>query len=225
MSRVFIDGFESGSTGLWTTNYGATIVTASTYGMTGGYATYCNQNYYLIKMLPSSDEYYVAFLYRHANASARQIIQFFNGTTQVGLLTRNTSTQVLEARYGTGAGFVLASSDNQLLINVVYLIEVHYKPADEPDGRFQVKINGILKIDINGSTTGGPTVIDNIRIGCSVSDTNSWGYYDNIVIDDSEWPGSTFIQRVVPNGIGSSETFTISSLVIEAINYNDLVAL
>ncbi len=60
----------------------------------------------------------------------------------------------------------------------------------------------MLDIDFSGDTTDGPTTVDNIRL--YAQSPNFYHHFDNVVIDDAEFPGNTRIALLKPNGAGSS---------------------
>lgn len=207
MARVFIDGFEAGDLKLWDAAPGTSVV-AAVSGMDGSYCLYISASgEYVKKTIPSNDEYYVAFLYRPVDVTwSKDICCFYNGTTLLGSLRRNGTTNVLEIYRGVT---LVETGTISNFINTTYLIEVCYKPAENPNGVFQVKVNGVLDIDFSGDTTDGPIAIDGFQLGLDA--WTSYGYYDNIVIDDATWPGNTKIQAIVPTGAGASTQWAPSA--------------
>lgn len=211
MSRIFIDGFEHGQADLWT-NYGATVISSSGKDMDGDYCIEMDTHTdYITRALPSNSLYYIALLYRPTNAIfSNSIFSFLDGATNLFTLVRQTTgSNFLEARRGNRAGAVIATGSTSLSLDTTYLIEVYYKPHDTA-GIIQVKVNSVLDIDFSeGDTTAGGTTINAVKVGGI--DNYGQGIFDNIIIDDSEFPGTTNIQGVVVNGAGNKTNWAPSS--------------
>lgn len=208
MARVFIDGFESRSADLWD-SYNISSIVNDIPGM-DGYSVWLNAAYtFLSKDLPAADEYYVAFRYRPATTSVgNNLLYFMNGSSVLGHLRRQTSgSYYLEACRGSST--ILATGSQSILANNTYLIEVRYKPHTS-SGIFQVKVNGTMVIDYSGNTTDYSLQINRIRIS-SESATSYNHYFDNIVVDNANWPGDTRIQVLTPSGAGNSTQWTPSA--------------
>lgn len=198
MSRIFIDGFESGGSHLWDTRVGLSV-SSGIAGMDGNYCLYANQMDYAEKIVPSKSEYWCAFRFRPSSSSNAAVVSFYNNTNLLGYLKRNTSTNVLEA-WRNGA--LLASGSATVAAGTTYLIEVHYKP-DSANGVFQVKVNGIADIDFAGNS-GTTADINRVRLGFFSGTIYAYCYYDNFILDDSGWIGDTRIQVIQPTGAGNS---------------------
>jgi hypothetical protein len=202
MARVFIDGFESKSLDLWDSYSGGwTFVTSNP--IDGAYHIVGNMSY-AIKNLPAAlSEVWVGFRFKADSLTIGTLFEFRNGSTVVGTIKENNTVfQVLR-----GTSTVLATGTTMISLYQPVLVEARFKPADS-GGVFQLKVNGVLDIDFSGDTTDGPTTIDNIRIYCP---TNNGSHFDNIVIDDAEFPGNTKIQALRPNGAGNSTQWTPSA--------------
>jgi hypothetical protein len=207
MARVFIDGFESGSTDLWDEINGAPAVQAISSGMDGVYQLYCayQGGHFLRKVLPPAAEYWVAFRYIYVGGSSDYAFTFLDPDgTVLGCI--KTDTGVLTAVRGSST--LLASGATAMAAGTAYKVEVRYKPHATA-GIFQVKVNGTLEIDYSGNT-GTTTNIGKIMLGWT-SDFLGEGKWDNIIVDDAEFPGDTMIQARVVNGAGDSTQWTPST--------------
>ena len=206
MPRVFIEGFEAGQLDLWDSQNGIGSLgfVAAPAGMSGSYALSVTQ-LSITKNLPAADYYYAAVKIKPiGSTSDSALISFLNNATVLGSLYLIAGTYVLSAYRGDKSA-LLASYVNPLVAGVVYLIEVYYKPHASA-GFFQVKVNGAMAINNNGNTTAASLQINAMQMGA--------GYpgivYDDIVIDNADWIGNTFIQGVFPSNVGNSSQFTPS---------------
>jgi hypothetical protein len=207
MARVFIDGFESGQMDLWDAWVGTPTVIAAPAGMSGSYCLSQGVAASIDKNLPAAGEYYCAFKFK-PNTAGAVVIYFKNGTTVLGCLQLAPTTAILKAYAGDTTGTLLASALTALTMNVVYLIEVRYKPHASA-GYFQIKVNGSYVINFTGNTTASSVQIDNIRLG--LASGVGGALYDDVVVDDANWIGNTSVQAIVPNAIGNTTQFTPST--------------
>lgn len=218
MARLFIDGFEHGNAlDLWDA-YGSntpTIATASTYNMDGNYClnlSPSSSSRWVQKTITADDEIYISFLYHALLYTAScGMVQFLTGSTVLGGISAgadgrlqiHTSSSATPTSYGT----------RRLSSNTTYLIEVRYKLSDS--GVIQVKIDGVLDIDYSGDTKpGSETTFELIKFGgatYSGSGFYAYCYMDNIVLDDANWIGQTFIQAIAPTAAGNSTGWTPST--------------
>uniref|UniRef100_A0A7C3Z7Y2 Uncharacterized protein n=1 Tax=Desulfobacca acetoxidans TaxID=60893 RepID=A0A7C3Z7Y2_9BACT len=203
MARVFIDGFESRSLDLWDTyTSGCTIETSNP--IDGVAHLKLGWNSSASKNLPVAlSEVWVAFRYKIDSNISSNFFEFRNGSTVVGAIRLNSNVfQVVR-----GSSTVLATGTRTIPLNQPVLVEARFKPADS-GGVFQLKVDGVMDINFSGDTTDGPTTIDNVRLFTG----GLWNlYFDNIVIDDAEFPGNTKIRALRPNGTGNSTQWTPSA--------------
>lgn len=201
MARLFIDGFESGTADLFTATGNLKIVTASTYGMTGNYALSVPLAAQAFKYLETTkSELYVAFKWRTDSLSdGQRIIEFWDTTPTLMLKVYpyNTSGSIGIMR---GTTLLDNSDDGVISANTTYLIEVYYKPLNT-GGICTVKVNGIEVASASGvDTTDGAEAINMIGFYPYAYTC----YYDDIVIDDADWIGQTYIEGIVPSGAGTT---------------------
>ena len=77
MSRIFMDGFESGDTGLWNTVSGASVNTLA--GKDGNYCVSIpSTTTYMIKQISSTSELYVSLKYYCGDFTGKAIITFLS---------------------------------------------------------------------------------------------------------------------------------------------------
>jgi hypothetical protein len=226
MARIFIEGFESGRlTDCWEQDIGylqdVSLVTASTMGLTGIYALEIKTGFSNrtgirhIPALGSIAEIYFSFkvaIYPKATTPIANLCYFKDsGGTVIGTLIRKANGKVAVFR-GTKAGTELAASTQDYSNAVSWLtlsVEGWYKPLDS-NGRWTIKVDGttVITINTNIDTTAGLENIDRFCLGCSTGDdggtAETYTVYDDIVVDDAGWIGNSYIQKVVPTGVGAT---------------------
>lgn len=210
MSRIFIDGYESGSYDLYDLSHAAAAVVSSAgLDMNGNYCLDCRTAYaYVKKTITATDEIYFAFLWRPDSTTALQpIMSIQDGSTHLGTIYRVGSN--ISARRSTGT--IVGTGTATLSDDTTYLIEVYFKLADS-GGRFVVKVGSVIDVDYTGDTNpGAGSTFNHIQLGFISSFQQPYAYFDNLIIDTSAWIGETFIQAVVPTGIGNSSVWTPSA--------------
>jgi hypothetical protein len=206
MARVFVEGFEAGSLDGFDSNYGASIVSAPT-GMDGNYAVDLGLYDYLVKYLTASPEYYFSLMYRPAGSTSEAVFSVCSGSNLLVKIIRGSSPHPIKVYIGST---LIATGTALLAEDTAYLIEAYIKISDS-NGRIIVKVNGITDIDFYGDTQAGTyTQIDVLRIG-EIPGYTCNAYYDNIIVDNSYWPGESKIRAIVPSGVGTYTQWTPSS--------------
>jgi len=209
MSRIFMDGFESGDTGLWNTVSGASVNTLA--GKDGNYCVSIPSTYtYMIKQISSTSELYVSLKYYCGDFTGKAIITFFEGAI-VHCCLMHINGLLYAYLYDVPFG---NSSIPKIIVSTWCQIEIYVKIANS-DGRFTVKVNGIACIDYTGDTqNGGTGVIDSFKVGYQAhSALNGYAfcYMDNIIVDNANWIGSSSIQGLAVTGAGNSAQFDPST--------------
>lgn len=214
MARIFTAGFEGGTGDI--TKFsgidGANVISSSGLDMDGSYCLACDGGSDFARIsITADDEMYFAFLYRCSTigGSGNALIGFYSDATLLGrLVTAGGTSNVMQAM--SGSSTLLASSAQALAENTTYFVEVYYKLADS-GGRFAVKLNNISAIDFTGDTKPSTqTTFNGVVFGISGS-TLSYGYFDNIILDDADWIGKTYIQGLAVTGAGTTTQFTPSA--------------
>lgn len=206
MTRIFTDGAEMGDRLFWNT-YSANFVVSTTVKRSGAYSYYSgtNANNYAQKNITAVSELYWRFALRvPSSTSTLSYHRLRNGTTIIGVIRPNLSTNVITYYVGGGA---VGTGTIPIIYNTWYLIEVYYKVADS-GGRFVVKIDGVTDIDYTGDTKPSTqTTIDNVYHS---TPTNGHAFYiDDLALNDTSgasdnsWCGDGNIVALVPNGDAS----------------------
>ncbi len=205
MALVFIDGFNSGTTGLWDYVSSSGVSVASQIsGMQATYSLYIPSTGMIYKVLPAADEYTIGFYYRAMGSSSASIVRFMNDGTLLGEVRRNTSSAYLEVYRDTtkiATGITTISS-------AARHIQIRYVPHTST-GYFQVKVDNVVDINFSGATVTSSAQINRIVIGSESTTVN--GYFSNIVIDNSTFPGMLLVGAFTVNSNGYLNEWTASA--------------
>lgn len=225
MARKFIDGFEHGKLDLWEVS-GSSVVLQTGIGGFDGYCMYLQSIgtslEYIKKTLDTAyTEIYLAFKHRpNSNSYSRRTLRVDKGANPQIYVLRS----VVSERLSVITDYTTVATGTAILaLNTTYEIEVYIK-IHATLGRVVVKVDGITDIDYTGNTVNGSgdTTLDTIilgaagepstgpRAGMSLNNYAS-GWFDDIVIDSTAYPGTTHIQAIQPNGVGSSTQWTALS--------------
>jgi len=199
MARVFIDSFESGSLDLWDSLVGPPEVVSTTgLDMQGSYCFLAQPYEYAYKAIPAAAEYWFALMARYTGTGCLMVTLYNTGERMCRVEISSNKIVVRRGYDNVATGTKTLSPDT------TYLIEGYYK-AHDTTGAIQVKVDGTLDVDFSGDTKpGSGTTVNRFRL-------DSECYIDNVVIDDAEFPGKTFIAMLTPSGAGNSTQLTPSS--------------
>ena len=234
MARLFIDGFESGGLDAWDViNINTTQPRAvSSLYKSGAYSLEVNpfnyNNIWVQKNIsPStpSTVYFKAYIRFPSSGSVtynREVLWVGNSGGAQLCLCLNGSAH-LEVRKTNRSGTSLAVGTATISTDTWYLIEGKFV-IDPSVGVAQIKCNSTLDINYSGSTHNqSADTITYITLG-----NPSGGYivnYDDFVVDDAAWIGTTYIQGLALTGAGASTQWTPSSgsnyAVLNEIPAND----
>ncbi len=215
MSRIFIDGIESGSLDLWDSNLGG-VTASTTQKYSGSYAakTLSGSQAYLAKGISSitAIKFKLCFYLNIVPAASYQMfLQFGNADgAQMGISINPTSL-ALELRRGTT---LVASGTKVITTNNWYQLEGYLSIANA-GGIGQLRLNGIaspLEIDFSGDTQEqAANTITLIKLGNLGLANNGLWYFDDMIFDTTDWVGNTRIQAIIPNGAGTNTNWTPSA--------------
>lgn len=209
MARVFIDGFETGTLGLWDSVIGSPAI-STVWKAAGSYSAKVNAGG-IGRTIANSSKIYIAasFIQSSALTSGGSLMVFKDGSTVIGSLAFSTATR--QIRYLRGST-VISTGAAALTTAVAYRIETFLQvSSDAGVGRCVVKINGTTDIDFTGVTQPGATTQFNNVI---LSDTGLYypfSYIDDVVFDDATWVGNTKIIALSPSASGASTGWTPSA--------------
>jgi hypothetical protein len=212
MGRIFIDGFEHGNLAFWPAKVGATVVSSAGLDMDGNYCMGCTGIYdWVQRSLADANELYFAFRWRPTTSGNVGLLAVYKGSTaMVNVVTTSSGG----FKCNTWSTLLASSAGGLYSTDVTHKVEIYIK-IDNTVGRVVVKINGIPVIDFTGDTQSGTdSTFDSLKIGAASGFPEgqyAQAYFDNVVVDDTEWPGDTKIAAVVPTGAGNSAQWTPSA--------------
>ena len=218
MARVFIDSFEPRNLDLWDVNNGCSIVTTAGLSLKGSYCVYGSSNAeYVRKELSDKNEYYFAFQIRSKDVSLRTFFTVYNGSSQLISFDLDNTTHKIQVRNSIPSTIVNGSK--AYVSDTTYFMQIYIKIADS-GGRIIVKYDGNTDIDFTGDTKGGAlSLINRLQLF-------GWGYFNNVIIDDSIWIEETEICLLKPNGVGNSSSWTPTSgdnyTCVDEVPYSDV---
>jgi hypothetical protein len=182
--------------------------------MDGNYCLNCTPSTaYVQRSLAAAGERYFALRWRTTQPSiALGILSVYKGSTP---LINVSSGPGGIFQIVSGAGLLASTSGGLWSSNTTYKVEIYIK-IDDTAGRVVMKLNGVTVLDFTGDTKPGTdTTFDSFLLGKSVPGfpiaNSGYSYFDNVVVDDTEWPGDTKIAGVFPTGAGNSAQWTPSA--------------
>lgn len=236
MSRVFIDGFEAQDPrhGLWSYSNHQALATDTNppsfislmIGSAYVYAWACGDNGRLRKYITATNEYYFGFTYwletTPASGECAVLLAVYEDSTynKTPLFVVCTDTDGHLKAVKTKDGTLLGGSADPVfdVIDTAKHVEVRIKTAADPDGRFEIKVDGTSVLSVSGGANLNEGTFEVVEVG-KVSGVTTVdgdtvvgdGVYDNFVIDDAAFPGVTKIQMINPNGAGNSAQWAPST--------------
>lgn len=225
MSRIFMTGFESGSWHPEPVTRNETSI-STTEKRTGSYALYQSTYHHYVgwSLGGGKAEIYGRFgIYMTDPAPGYDPNGLFHlcdgSDEQVGLY-RKTTGEIQVWNTGPGSGTLLGTGSIVLSASTWYCIEFHVV-IDNSSGVVQVKVDGVLDIDLSGVDTQKTAnayvnMIYNSR-GVGTEGRSVYGYWDDIAINDTSgsknnsWIGRGGIYGLFPEGAGNTTQWTPSA--------------
>jgi hypothetical protein len=199
MARIFIDGFESGTWANWDV-VGGTPVISSLTGCSGNYCVrfWIAGGNYLWKYISPISTLYAGCLAQFGSGNTRAV-RLYDSATVIATIYFDSTNSRLSIYRGDVSTYLSSSLVGSFMINTWYHIQFKYKP-DPTNGIFQVKIDDVLAIDYTGNTvTSSQTTVDGFRI-----EPQNYAYWDDVVLDDADWPGVSKIAGLAIDGAGDT---------------------
>lgn len=207
-------GFEDGGLEFFDSLTG-TVTINNTVPRNGAYCLSCDGSASAVKLITTGDEFYVRCGIR-AEAALNQPgagIYFYEGSTLQAYLSF-VPTGTIGAYRGNST---LLTEAGAWAINTWYLVEIHLKVADAPNGIFQVKINGTQIIDFSGDTRNAGTAgtPDRIHLIGNANGFEAW--YDDFAIcnplgaKNNTWLGNGYGLWLQPSAAGDITQLTPSA--------------
>lgn len=212
MTLLFCDSFDHYSTSeiinKWYTG-GCQIEAASGRNGTAALRNDSISSYVYKSLSSSYDTLYVGFAVKPAaiDGSDRAFIRFYEGSTlHTDIRVEALSGKIKATRNGTQLGI----STNQVIFADTWVhLQVKVYIHDSA-GTVDVLANGVNVLSISGVDTqnGGTGVINRVAL---YGITDSYAYFDDFWLDDSEFLGDCRIECLFPSGAGATTAWTASS--------------
>jgi hypothetical protein len=219
MARLFADGFEGGFLNMdtwWVGGYtNPTSPGASTtHKFSGNYSLVVGSYQTAGHVFSPVSTLYFAFKFYMTNNPNPQKLPGFDciGRNQLWGAITSGIYYFYRRNYPANTDTLLAQSSKQTLGQDVWH-KLHGKIViSDTVGEVKIYINDVLEIDFDGNTLGDQSTIDNFYF--YINSMTAWSmWYDDVVLDDSDWIGDTRIQGIVPDGVGSANELTPSTVV------------
>lgn len=221
MTRIFTDGAEMGDALFW--DYSATVTIGTTspapIGGTYYYKLWVAAYNCFKSFAPISECYYRMRVYS-VTPKSNIYLRFRLGGTDVAWLTLDSSFHWQAAATTIG---ILGTSVEVVMGSRWYLIEVYFKEANAPDGRFVLYVDGSKVIDYTGDTQpASETTFDNIEMYAT---TGGQFAFDDLAMNDTNgsvdnsWCGDGIIINLTPSGSGTTNNWLNSGSVSGSANY------
>lgn len=204
MTRIFTDGAEMRDILFWDNSYECTIGSTDPFESPYYYGIAAGGQRYACHVLPAAiSECYMRARIRNTTNPGFYGLNLF--LLRMGLVTIASvgaeDLNRLIARVGSAT--VDTSIQGYLLAMAWYLLEVYFKMADAPNGRFVVKIDGNIVIDFTGDTKpDANTTFDNFVF---IASTSSELSIDDLAMNDTaggvddSWCGDGVVVKVTPD--------------------------
>jgi hypothetical protein len=204
MTRLFTDGAEMQDVVFWDTMTNAVTVASATPAISP-YYYYLGNSVVCGKTFTATDECYFRERVRcDIPNTLIRIPTFRTGTTDMVWLSINGAAQFIAQATTIG---VLETSAKVMAANTWYLIEIYFKLANAPNGRFVVYVDANKIIDYTGDTLPAAIVtFDNIELSKAAA---SVLLLDDLALNnitgppDNSYCGDGVVVKVEPDGNGT----------------------
>lgn len=212
MARVFIDGFDHGSLGLWDSFAGVTL--DQTSKVTGIYSAQMTSGYesVLSKTISAISDVYMGLrIYYSAGSAAGVNLVFKDGSGnsqgEIDLLMTEGS---FTATIANGDG---ATQDSGVKSHSsgahTYHVQVHFSNTDNDDKAATVKLDNIELVTASWTNSSpDATTTEEVEVEFT---TGTSAYVDDVVIDNSEWPGAPYVYVLQPDADGVTNDWSPST--------------
>lgn len=203
--RLFTEGFELGDLrGLTFTN---SDITMHSPGRTGNYDIFSNSAAHgWYKSFTASSEVY-AFVGFNVNG--------FNSIA-LGLYSGGTSIARIVSSYGTFISYFEETDLGQYatcLANIWYMLEIHLKIDDAPNGLIEFKSNGTIFSSYSGDTKVSASTVNRF-FGNRMAGSFASPFWDDLALNDTtgskdnSWVGDCHVDYLPANGNGDTNQWT-----------------
>lgn len=136
---------------------------------------------------------------------------FYSFTDDVGVFDRYCRLRALTdgtLEFWRGGVNMVSSVSGVITANNWHYIEVWHRPLNA-DGRFVVKVDGVIAIDYTGDTTDEEEYINGWQLQGNSNDVGEFTLFDDIVCNDTSgpvnnsWPGQVRLLPIRPAAAGT----------------------
>jgi len=221
MTRIFTEGAEMQDTVFWSGLYqvvtiGNTTPFASSYYYHYGYDVGSWKNFTAI-----SECYARVRLRVKSHSQGHTFISFRLSSTTVAYIAEDALNRWIANVTTVG---VVGTSVGVIILNSWYLLEVYFKEANAPNGRFVLSVDGNIVIDYTGDTQpAADTTFDNVYFRSA--STNDSFDIDDLALNntsglmDNSWCGDGIVVKITPSGSGTVNNWSNSGSVSGSANY------
>lgn len=216
--RLFIDSFDYGGLYIWNdVSLGTSIVSTAGLDMEGTYCAHLAyaDGYVKEVFIDYLDTIFCSLYYRPLSDDST-ILGVFSLSNESGvtIFRVELESKILRAYIGPDYSvpiIKLGTGTINLEKNTTYHIEIKFVADDAPDGRIEIKVDGVTDILWeSGTVWSGNYTFRRVKIGFDhYSRGNS--YINDVVMDKDDWIGDTKIVVLTPNGVGNSSSWTPSA--------------
>jgi hypothetical protein len=204
MTRIFTDGAEMKDILFWDGYYEVGIGTDNPFESPNYYTIPGGGNRYAYHNFVALSEAYFRARVRNisfSDGAGLYLFQLRKGTTTVASILIDDMHHF--TAYVSVIGIVGTSFGTFMNAGQWYELEVYFKEANAPNGRFVIRVDANTIIDYTGDTQpGADTVFDNIRFQ---AENGSWLNIDDLAMNDTaggvdnSWCGDGIVMKVTPN--------------------------
>ena len=204
MARELIEAWGRGNYYGWTASGTGASTPSGVSGM-GDRCLFLSGACSVKRSVTARDAYYGRIRYKMSSTAGTRVISFYNGTTLLAEIRRNTSSGMMEAYRGST---LIASGSNAYTSTATIMVIQFYYDADTTAGSLVVKVNGTIEINFSGKTVDSALQINAVKLGEEGVSSN-YAYYTDIALDSAAYPSITArIQTLVPGGTGNLDDWT-----------------
>jgi hypothetical protein len=204
MTRIFTDGAEMQDISFWDTTSASLAVASATPAISPYYYTYGNSTGCGKSFTAIAEYYFRARVRCDIPTTVLRIPTFRSGVTDLAWLSINGASQFIAQATTIG---VLETSATVMAANTWYLIEIYFKLANAPNGRFVVYVDANKIIDYTGDTLPAALVtFDNIELAKAAGSSlllDDLALNDTAGAVDNSWCGDGVVVKVEPDGNGT----------------------
>ena len=222
MTRIFTDGAEMQDTIFWSGFYQNVVTIGNTTPFASSYYYHYGWDMGSWKNFTAISECYARVRLRVKTHSLdHAFISFRLSSTTVAYIAEDALNRWTAKVTTVG---VVGTSVGVAILNSWCLLEVYFKEANAPNGRFVLSVDGNIVIDYTGDTQpAADTTFDNVYFRSA--STNDSFDIDDLALNntsglmDNSWCGDGIVVKITPSGSGTVNNWSNSGSVSGSANY------